>query len=66
MSLTGRGSPRKAYMAIKAAEDRGWVSYRSIERFSADAEICRRRQILDHFGDAEECRASGSGKADLS
>jgi ATP-dependent DNA helicase RecQ len=59
VSLTGRGSPRKAYMAIKAARDRGWESYRSIERFSAGAEICRRRQILDHFGDEEECRPSG-------
>jgi RecQ family ATP-dependent DNA helicase len=59
VSLTGQGSPRKAYMAIKAAKDRGWESYRSIERFSAGAEICRRRQILDHFGDEEECRASG-------
>jgi hypothetical protein len=57
--LTGRGSPRKAYMAIKAAKDRGWESYHSIERFSAGAEICRRRQILDHFGDEEECRPSG-------
>jgi len=52
--LTGRGSPRKAYAAIKAARDRGWESYRSIERFSAEGEVCRRRQILDHFGDAEE------------
>jgi ATP-dependent DNA helicase RecQ len=59
VTLTGRGSPRKAYMAIKAAQDRGWESYRSIERFSSDAEICRRRQILDHFGDAEACRPSG-------
>jgi ATP-dependent DNA helicase RecQ len=57
--LTGQGSPRKAYLAIKAAKDRGWESYRSIERFSAGAEICRRRQILDHFGDEEECRPSG-------
>jgi ATP-dependent DNA helicase RecQ len=49
---TGRGSPRRAYLAIKAAKDRGWESYRSIERYSS-AETCRRRQILDHFGDAE-------------
>jgi ATP-dependent DNA helicase RecQ len=59
VTLTGRGSPRKAYEAIKAAKDRGWESYRSIERFGANAEICRRRQILDHFGDGEECAASG-------
>jgi ATP-dependent DNA helicase RecQ len=54
--LTGQGSPRKAYAAIKAAKDRGWEAYRSIERFSTGADTCRRRQILDHFGDEEECR----------
>jgi superfamily II DNA helicase RecQ len=59
VSLTGQGSPSKAYMAIKAAQNRGWEAYRSIERYSAGAEICRRRQILDHFGDEEESRPSG-------
>jgi RecQ family ATP-dependent DNA helicase len=59
VNLTGRGSPREAYMAIKAAKDRGWEAYRSIERFSAGAEVCRRTQILHHFGDEEECRPSG-------
>jgi RecQ family ATP-dependent DNA helicase len=57
--LTGRGSPQKAYMAIKAARDRGWESYRSIERFAAGSQTCRRRQILDHFGDEEEGRPTG-------
>jgi ATP-dependent DNA helicase RecQ len=51
--LTGRGSPRAAYEAIRAAKNRGWESYRSIERYMASGEICRRRQILDHFGDAQ-------------
>ena len=55
--LTGAGSPRKAYAAIKAAKDRGWEAYRSIERFISSAETCRRRQILDHFGDDEACAA---------
>ncbi len=59
VSLTGRGSPRRAYAAIKAARDRGWESYRSIERYSAEAQTCRRRQILDHFGDAEPGRPTG-------
>ncbi len=53
--LTGEGSPRKAYEAIKAARDRGWDSYRSIERFISSGDTCRRRQILDHFGDDEPC-----------
>jgi ATP-dependent DNA helicase RecQ len=59
VTLTGRGSPRMAYAAIKAAKDRGWESYRSIERFIANGERCRRRQILDHFGDDEPTAPSG-------
>lgn len=59
VELTGRGSPRAAWQAIKAAKDRGWESYRSIERFISSANACRRRQILDHFGDPEPCRAQG-------
>jgi ATP-dependent DNA helicase RecQ len=53
--LTGNGSPRRAYEAIKAARDRGWESYRSIEQFISSGQTCRRRQILDHFGDEEQC-----------
>ena len=57
--LTGQGDPRKAYAAIKAAKDRGWESYRAIERFISNGQQCRRRQILDHFGDHEEGRPEG-------
>jgi ATP-dependent DNA helicase RecQ len=57
--LTGKGSPRAAGAAIQGAKNRGWDSYRSIERFSADGQLCRRRQILDHFGDPEEGRPTG-------
>jgi ATP-dependent DNA helicase RecQ len=57
--LTGQGSPRRAYEAIKGARDRGWEAYRSIERFISSGEICRRRQILDHFGDDEPCSPEG-------
>jgi RecQ family ATP-dependent DNA helicase len=35
----------------RAATDRRWNSYRSIEAYAAGAERCRRRQLLDHFGD---------------
>jgi RecQ family ATP-dependent DNA helicase len=59
VTLTGRGSPRKAWAAISEAKNRGWESYRSIERYMSGGERCRRRQILDHFGDAEECAATG-------
>jgi ATP-dependent DNA helicase RecQ len=57
--LTGAGSPRLAASAIGAARDRGWEAYRSIERYSSDGERCRRRQILEHFGDAEETHPTG-------
>jgi ATP-dependent DNA helicase RecQ len=56
---TGQGSPRLAWAAIKAARDRGWESYRSIERYMSGADSCRRRQILDHFGDPSPCAPTG-------
>jgi ATP-dependent DNA helicase RecQ len=59
VELTGRGSPRAAYQAIKAAKDRGWDSYRAIEGFISNSTLCRRRQILDHFGDEEPCAPEG-------
>jgi ATP-dependent DNA helicase RecQ len=57
--LTGQGSPRRAAAAIQAARNRGWDSYRSIERYMTSGETCRRRQILDHFGDAEPGAPTG-------
>jgi ATP-dependent DNA helicase RecQ len=56
---TGQGSPRLAWGAIKAARDRGWESYRSIERYMSGGELCRRRQILAHFGDPSPGAPSG-------
>jgi ATP-dependent DNA helicase RecQ len=55
VAFTGEGSPRAAAQAIKAAKDRGWEAYRAIEAFIASGMSCRRRQILDHFGDHEPC-----------
>jgi len=51
--LTGQGSPRKAAAAIQASRNRGWEAYRSIEQYMTSGAKCRRRQILDHFGDDE-------------
>ena len=56
---TGQGSPRKAWAAIKAAKDRGWESYRSIERYMSGSSTCRRRQILAHFGDSSPGAPTG-------
>ena len=57
--LTGQGSPRAANAAIREAKDRSWESYRSIEQYMASEEMCRRRQILDHFGDAQAGAPNG-------
>jgi ATP-dependent DNA helicase RecQ len=57
--LTGDMDGRAAYQAIKAAKDRGWESYRAIERFIANGSECRRRQILEHFGDKKEGKREG-------
>ncbi|MEA2269391.1 MAG: ATP-dependent helicase RecQ [Solirubrobacteraceae bacterium] len=49
----GGGELDRARVAqlCRAATDRRWQSYRSIERYATGAERCRRRQLLDHFGD---------------
>jgi ATP-dependent DNA helicase RecQ len=57
--LTSQGSPRLAQQAIQASRNRGWDAYRSIERYSSTAHTCRRRQILDHFGDPAAGAPSG-------
>ena len=36
----------------KAAPDRSWRAYRAVEAFSF-SDGCRRRQLLDHFGDVD-------------
>jgi ATP-dependent DNA helicase RecQ len=59
VTLTGKGSPRLAQSAIQASRNRGWEAYRSIERYSSDGQTCRRRQILDHFGDRAPGAPSG-------
>ncbi len=43
----GHGQVRAA---CRVAEDRGWAAYRAVEAFSFSS-TCRRRQLLDHFGD---------------
>ena len=39
--------------ACRVAEDRGWRAYRAVEAFSF-SDRCRRRQLLEHFGDSSE------------
>src|SRR5207249_2684705 len=41
----------RAAALCRAATNRRWESYRSIERYATAGKVCRRRQLLDHFGD---------------
>ena len=60
VELSDRGLDAAAAARLcRAATNRRWESYRSIERFAGTADVCRRRQILDHFGDPSPARASG-------
>lgn len=51
----GQGPVRAA---CRVAEDRGWAAYRAVEAFSFSS-TCRRRQLLDHFGDDTPGAPSG-------
>jgi ATP-dependent DNA helicase RecQ len=49
--VTGSLDPRRAAAACRVAKDRGWRAYRAVEAF-AFSSVCRRRSLLDHFGDS--------------
>ncbi|MGH2842356.1 MAG: RecQ family ATP-dependent DNA helicase, partial [Solirubrobacteraceae bacterium] len=51
VTLTGRLDRHRAREICNIAKDRGWRAYRAIERYASGHEECRRRQILEHFGD---------------
>jgi ATP-dependent DNA helicase RecQ len=59
VTLTGELDRTRAHQICQFAKDRGWEAYHAIERFVSNHEVCRRRQILDHFGDSAEGAASG-------
>jgi ATP-dependent DNA helicase RecQ len=50
--------PRRAAAACRVAKDRGWRAYRAVEAFSF-SEVCRRRSLLDHFGDPRRSQPLG-------
>jgi RecQ family ATP-dependent DNA helicase len=50
---------RRVAAICRVARDRGWRSYRAVEAFASPSGGCRRRALLDHFGDARAGRPSG-------
>jgi len=51
-------SRSRAQAECRVARDRGWRAYRAVEEFSF-ADACRRRMLLDHFGDPAPTRPEG-------
>ncbi len=52
VEVVGRLDRARTSQLCRAAKDRRWQSYRSIERYASSEDRCRRRQLLDHFGDS--------------
>ncbi len=56
-SDTGNGARVPA--VCKVARDRGWRAYRAVEAFVSPDAACRRRALLDHFGDSRPGTPTG-------
>jgi ATP-dependent DNA helicase RecQ len=53
LQVTFRDSPDLSMVAAVCgvARDRAWRAYRAVEAFVSGSDTCRRRTLLDHFGD---------------
>jgi ATP-dependent DNA helicase RecQ len=49
--LTGRLDRGAVIAACREAIDRRWEAYKALKAFADDSTTCRRRRLLDHFGD---------------
>ncbi len=52
VAFSASGDPREVTSICRVARDRAWRAYRAIESFSSPSAECRRRALLDHFGDS--------------
>jgi ATP-dependent DNA helicase RecQ len=51
VKLSDHFGGREVDSICRAARDRAWRAYRAVEAFSSPSGECRRRTLLDHFGD---------------
>jgi hypothetical protein len=51
VTLTGAGTTARLSAICREARDRAWRHYRAVEAFACASDGCRRRTLLDHFGD---------------
>ena len=61
LEVTFAASPRARDVAsiCRMAQDRAWRAYRAVESFSSSSSECRRRVLLDHFGDSRRGAPQG-------
>src|SRR5947209_11504716 len=52
VTLSASGGGREVASICAVARDRAWRAYRAVESFSSASGECRRRTLLDHFGDS--------------
>ena len=58
-TLTGRLDEYAARAVCREATNRRWTAYQALKRFADSHDVCRRRQLLDHFGDDTPTAPSG-------
>jgi ATP-dependent DNA helicase RecQ len=59
ITLLGSDGSGRVASICREARDRAWRSYRAVEAFSSASGTCRRRTLLDHFGDVLDGAPSG-------
>jgi len=61
LQVTFAESPGAGEVAsiCRVALDRAWRAYRAVESFSSASGECRRRRLLDHFGDSRQAAPLG-------
>jgi ATP-dependent DNA helicase RecQ len=59
VTFAGSSGAREVASICRVALDRAWRAYRAIESFSSGSADCRRRTLLDHFGDSRHGAALG-------
>jgi ATP-dependent DNA helicase RecQ len=59
VTFAASASGREVAAICRAALDRAWRAYRAVESFSSATGVCRRRALLDHFGDPRQAAPLG-------
>ena len=59
VTLIDSGSARQVASICREAGDRAWGAYHAVEAFSSSSGVCRRRALLDHFGDVSAGAPTG-------